>query len=54
LIFGFSDRSEFRVISRAQEPDDDLDNWDLFTPEGLVLIWGPDANWRLQGAHASR
>jgi hypothetical protein len=51
LTFTFSDGSEFKVISRPQEePGDDLEHWDLFTPEGLVLVWGPDAGWQLKRA----
>jgi hypothetical protein len=51
LTFTFSDGSEFKVISRPQEePGDDLEHWDLFTPEGLVLAWGPDASWQLKRA----
>jgi hypothetical protein len=51
LTFTFSDGSEFKVVSRPQEePGDDLEHWDLFTPEGLVLVWGPDASWQLKRA----
>lgn len=51
LTFRFSDGSHFRVTSRPQEePGDDLEHWDLFTPEGLVLVWGPDAAWQLKRA----
>lgn len=52
LTLAFSDGSEFRVIARPQEePGDDLEHWDLFTPEGLVLVWGPDANRQVKRAH---
>ncbi|HEY2052925.1 MAG TPA: hypothetical protein VGH14_03215 [Solirubrobacterales bacterium] len=51
LTLTFSDGTAFRAISRPQEePGDDLEHWDLFTPEGLVLIWGPDASWKLKSA----
>jgi hypothetical protein len=51
LTFTFSDGSEFKVTSRPQEePGDDLEHWDLFTPEGLVLVWGPDATLQLKRA----
>jgi hypothetical protein len=51
LTFDFSDGTDFKVIALPQEePGDDLEHWDLFTPEGLVLVWGPDANWQLKRA----
>jgi hypothetical protein len=51
LTLSFSDGSEFKVISRPQEEaGDDLEHWDLFTPEGLVLVWGPDSEWQLKRA----
>lgn len=51
LAFSFSDGSEFKVTSLPQEePGDDLEHWHLYTPEGLVLVWGPDAAWQLKRA----
>jgi hypothetical protein len=47
LTIGFSDGSTFRVISDLYEPGDDVENWDLFTPEGLVLVYGPGDRWKL-------
>jgi hypothetical protein len=48
LTIGFSDGSYFRVLVEPQEREDDPVNWRLYTPEGLVLVWGPGINWRLK------
>ncbi len=47
LSIGFSDGSAFRVIPDPYEPGDELEHWELFTPEGLVLHYGPGSRWRL-------
>lgn len=47
LTIGFSDGSSFDVTVEPQTDVDDPVNWSLFTPEGLVLEWGPGENWRL-------
>jgi hypothetical protein len=47
LTIGFSDGSAFKVTPVFYEPVDDLEHWELFTPEGLVLHLGPGSRWRL-------
>jgi hypothetical protein len=47
----FSDGSDLKVSPvprRPGEPDEDLENWKLFTPEGLVLKYGPEDRWILK------
>ena len=40
----------FTVTPIPDEADDAIENWDLFTPEGLVLIYGPKRQWKLADA----
>jgi hypothetical protein len=47
MTIRFSDGSSFEVTVEPQTADDDPSNWSLFTPEGLVLEWGPGESWRL-------
>lgn len=42
--------SIFKVAPAEQEADDDPPNWKLFTPEGLVLVFGPGGKWRFNRA----
>lgn len=52
LTIGFSDGSSLRVVPAprtAAEPGD-LENWSLFTPDGLVLNYGPGDHWVLKRA----
>jgi hypothetical protein len=46
LEVGFSDGTGFTAIP-FPIPDDDMENWELFTPEGLVLSYGPRGRWQL-------
>jgi hypothetical protein len=50
LTIGFSDGSEFKVTAIRSLPEDEVENWQLFTPEGLVLNYGPAGRWRLKRA----
>jgi hypothetical protein len=50
LAIGFSDGSCFEVIPDHEGTDDDIQAWELFTPEGLVLHYGPAGRWRLARA----
>ena len=50
LTVGFSDGSTFRVVAIPYPPEDEVENWQLFTPEGLVLNYGPAGCWRLKRA----
>jgi hypothetical protein len=49
LTVGFSDETTFTVIPTSVEGDD-IENWELFTPEGLVLTYGPRGRWQLGSA----
>lgn len=48
LTIGFSDGTYFRVSVEPPDAADDPVNWRLYTPRGLVLTWGPGANWQLR------
>jgi hypothetical protein len=50
LTVGFSDDSVFTVTPNLIEEDEDIENWELFTPEGLVLTYGPRGRWHLGSA----
>jgi hypothetical protein len=47
LTIGFSDGTTFTVTPIPDEEDDAIENWELFTPEGLVLSYGPRGRWQL-------
>jgi hypothetical protein len=34
----------------AREASDDPPNWELITPDGLVLEFGPGLRWQISGA----
>jgi hypothetical protein len=40
----------FKVVPAPQESEDDPPNWKLFTPEGLVLVFGPGGRWQFKRA----
>jgi hypothetical protein len=40
------------VKPAAREADDDPPNWELITPDGLVLEFGPGVRWRIGSADA--
>jgi hypothetical protein len=51
LTISFSDGSRFVVDPiplQPGEPDDDLENWHLFTPDELVLTYGPEGRWEIK------
>jgi hypothetical protein len=51
LTISFSDGSRLVVDPiplEPGEPDDDLENWHLFTPDGLVLNYGPEGRWEIK------
>ncbi len=50
LTVGFSDGTTFVVTPVPDEEDDAIENWELFTPEGLVLTFGPRGRWQLSRA----
>ncbi len=41
LTVGFSDGSTFVIIPAPDEGDDAIESWELFPPDGMVLIFGP-------------
>jgi hypothetical protein len=48
LTLAFSDGTAFKVLPCPQEADDDPANWKVFTPEGVVLVYGPGGSWRFR------
>jgi hypothetical protein len=52
LTVALSDGSFFEARPAPQEDEtpDDPAYWQLFTPEGLVLNWGPCRRWKLKRA----
>jgi hypothetical protein len=46
LTVDFSDGTAFSATPIAYD-DEDVENWELFTPEGMVLTYGPRGRWRL-------
>jgi hypothetical protein len=49
LTIGFSDET-LSTVTPDMDEDDDVENWELFTPEGLVLTYGPRGRWQLGSA----
>ncbi len=47
-----SDGSSLDVKPAAQEARDDPPNWELFTPGGMVLEFGPGVRWQISSATA--
>lgn len=50
LRLALSGGSSFKVVPAEQEAEDDPPNWKLFTPEGLVLVFGPGGRWQFNRA----
>jgi hypothetical protein len=53
LRFALSGGFSFRVVPAEQEAEDDPPNWKLFTPEDLVLVFGPGGRWQFNRADES-
>ncbi len=53
LTVGFADGSAFTVAPVLDE-DDDVEHWELFTPEDAVLVQGPIGRWKLRSAGGPR
>jgi hypothetical protein len=47
-----SDGSLLDVKPATRETDDDPPNWELITPGGVVLEFGPGVRWQISGADA--
>lgn len=45
-----SDGSVLDVRPAAREAEDDPPNWELITPDGLVLEFGPGVRWQIGSA----
>jgi hypothetical protein len=45
-----SDGSVLDVKPAAIEPEDDPPNWELVSPSGVVLEFGPGMRWQISGA----
>lgn len=45
-----SDRSALVVIPGRREAGDDPPNWELITPDGLTLEFGPGLRWQISSA----
>ncbi len=54
LRLKLSDHSTVVVIPGRREGSDDPPNWELITPDGLALEFGPGVRWQISGADAPR
>jgi hypothetical protein len=50
LCLGLSGGLSFKVVPATQEGDDDPPNWKLYTPDGLVIVFGPGGHWQFNRA----
>jgi hypothetical protein len=48
-----SDGSEFIVTPRPATGDDDPPNWELITPHGIALEFGPGMRWQIASANGA-
>jgi hypothetical protein len=53
LTFSLSGDSQLRVVPGQMDALDDPPNWELLTPEGLSLEFGPGLRWQVSSADAS-
>ena len=53
LRLDLSDGSLLEVKPCAHETEDDPPNWEVITPEGLVLEFGPGVRWQIRSADSS-
>jgi hypothetical protein len=47
LTVGFSNESYFTLTPTWRVDDESVEDWELSTPEGLVLTFGPKGQWQL-------
>ncbi|MGI8903571.1 MAG: DUF6188 family protein [Solirubrobacteraceae bacterium] len=52
LRLSLSDGSRLDVVPTPREAADDPPSWELITPDGLVLEFGPDVRWQISRADA--
>ncbi len=45
LTINFSDESSCSLTPIPDESDDALENWEIFTPDGFILAYGPRGRW---------
>lgn len=50
LTLHLSDSSTLRVVPRPIEAPDDPPNWELLTPDGLSLEFGPGLRWQVSSS----
>ncbi len=50
LRCGLSDGTVLSVKPAAVETEDDPPNWELLSPAGIVLEFGPGVRWQISGA----
>ncbi|MEJ7893545.1 MAG: hypothetical protein WKF94_13005 [Solirubrobacteraceae bacterium] len=50
LAFSLSDGSTLRVMPGRMEAHDDPPNWELLTPDGLSLEFGPGLRWQVSSS----
>jgi hypothetical protein len=53
LTIGFSDGTAFTVTPIPDDDADAIENWELFTPDGMLLTYGPRGRWRYREATGS-
>jgi hypothetical protein len=54
LRLQLSDGATLAVIPAPRESSDDPPNWELITPAGLALEFGPGMRWQISSADAPR
>jgi hypothetical protein len=47
LTVHFTDETYFTLTPNQEDDDDAIEDWELFTPVGLVLTYGPKGRWQL-------
>lgn len=52
LQFALSDGSKLLITPSASSGEADPPDWELFTPDGLVLTFGPGLRWHVSAADA--
>jgi hypothetical protein len=45
LMISFSDGSSCSLTAIPDESEDALENWEIFTPDGFILAYGPRGRW---------
>ncbi|HEX3392090.1 MAG TPA: hypothetical protein VHS55_05980 [Solirubrobacteraceae bacterium] len=53
LLCRLSDGSSLDIKPASAEADDDPPYWDLISPAGIVLEFGPGVRWQISGADTS-